>query len=90
MANCRAMVRASGIVLWVSSRSSKIMRTYTTFSPQIMGSQVVGMAPEADLDAEKCSQPFNEQIQETRQHLVPSTMTRNLIWTIGVPPCSPF
>jgi hypothetical protein len=44
MANCRAMVRASGIVLWVSSRSSKIMRTYTTFSPQIMGSQVVGMA----------------------------------------------
>lgn len=25
--------------------------------------------PEADLDAEKCSQPFNEQIQETRQHL---------------------
>ncbi len=26
--------------------------------------------PEADLDAEKCSQPFNTQIQETRQHLI--------------------
>ena len=25
--------------------------------------------PEADLDAEKCSQPFNTQIQETRKHL---------------------